>query len=81
MPIDYAAANALWRRHRTALTRALNKAKRENTVPAWEAVIDTVIAQQVEWDNHGWPWPDDWSRWNRAIHDAQFARRRLVDYA
>jgi hypothetical protein len=75
--MDYRAANALWKRHRTALTRAENKARRDNTVAAWDACLALPDAQQAEWDAKGWPWPDDWARWERLRNDARFAIWRL----
>lgn len=74
---DYAAANRLWRRHRTAMTRAENQARKANTVEAWRAVLALVTDQTAEWDALGWPWPDDWSRWQRLSHDAANALQRL----
>lgn len=76
--IDYAAANALWRRHRTALTRAERKARNQDTSVAWNALYALVRTQQAEWDDKGWPWPDDWARWERNTYDAEFALRRLA---
>jgi hypothetical protein len=50
---------------KAALTRAIKKGK--------EAVLTEVKRAVAEWEsgeapyNHGWP--DDWSRWQRAVDD------------
>lgn len=62
---------------KSRLTRALNKAKRENTAKAWRAVIDEVNdTLGRRWADK--VWPDDWHRWNIAREDAVYAERRLI---
>ncbi len=63
VPIDYAAANKAHRRHKAALTRALNSGSPEQ-------VQRTVIKTVREWNASNYPWPDDWSRWQVALNDA-----------
>jgi hypothetical protein len=63
VPIDYAAANAAHRRHKTALTRAINSGDPKQ-------VQRTVVKTVREWNANGWPWADDWSRWQRALDDS-----------
>lgn len=62
-PIDYAAANRAFRRHKAALTRAKNSGDPRK-------VIDTVVATVREWNAADYPWPDSWSTWNVALQDA-----------
>lgn len=62
-PIDYAAANKSFKRQKAALTRAVNTGDRDTIV---KAVAKTVN----EWETEGFPWPDDWSRWQGALDDA-----------
>lgn len=52
---------AEYRRQKSALTRAVNSGDRD-------AIIRTVKRTVAEWD--GKAWPDDWSRWDRALLDA-----------
>lgn len=55
--------NATYRKQKSALTRAINSGdpfKVENTVRAAVAA----------WNEDG-PWPDDWSRWQRALSDSR----------
>jgi len=53
--------NADFRRQKAALTRAINSGDPLK-------VLDTVEKTLKEW--HGKAWPDDWSRWLRALEDA-----------
>lgn len=68
MPIDYAAVNAMMRRHKSALTRAKKKGP--------EAVLAAVDAFFADFDNKGVPLPDNWHTWNIAKYDAENELRR-----
>lgn len=63
VPIDYTAANKLWRKQKTALTRAINRKDKAAIVLACKKAKD-------EWNQAGMAWPDEWSRWQRALDDA-----------
>jgi len=63
VPIDRERANALIRRQRTALTRAVNSKDPAKVVLAARQAVS-------EWNQPGMYWPDDWSRWQRALDDA-----------
>jgi hypothetical protein len=52
----------LRRRQLTALTRAMRSGARWKVL---KACIDAVN----EWERHALPWPEDWSRWQRALDD------------
>ena len=60
-------------KQKAALTRAVNSGDREKVVLACAKVVK-------EWDEIGC-WPDDWSRWQRALDDALpvFEGPRLED--
>lgn len=57
---------------KAALTRALNQP--ENVREA--AVVKQARLVVREW---GGAWPDDWSRWQRALDDVAFGKYRLED--
>lgn len=63
MPIDYTAANKLFRKQKSALTRAVNKKDKEAIVKACREAV-------AEWDKPNMAWPDSWSNWQRALDDA-----------
>ena len=68
MAIDYARMQANRRHQKANLTRALNctdSARRKL------AVIRTCTDTVREWQDAGGVWPDDWSRWQRALDDVQ----------
>lgn len=76
VPIDYAASNKVFRRQKAALTRAINSGDTNKVVLACKKAV-------TEWGQapfHG-AWPDDWSRWQRALDDAcgGFGGPRLED--
>lgn len=58
---------ALYRRQKGALTRAKKQGP--------QAVIAAVEKAFKEWDESFPAWPDDWSRWQRAKDDAEYAIR------
>ncbi len=60
--VDYEQLNKMVRRQRAALTRAINTGDRDK-------VILTAAKAVREWNQPGAMWPDDWSRWQRAIDD------------
>ena len=61
--VDYNALNKMVRRQRSALTRAINSNDIDKLVRTIKSAVD-------EWDTPGSMWPDDWSRWQRALDDA-----------
>ncbi|QDF18693.1 hypothetical protein SEA_PUPPER_207 [Gordonia phage Pupper] len=67
--------NKLFRNQKAGLTRVLNRLKREDDdkiVSNYEAVVTQVRKTVGEWEtNFNGVWPDDWSRWNRALDDAR----------
>lgn len=63
VPVDYDALDRMVRRQRAALSRAIK------TRDAGQVVIATRDAVR-EWNKPGSMWPDDWSRWQRAVDDA-----------
>lgn len=67
MPIDYARAQANGLKLKAALTRAEKK--------GYAAVLTACKAAVVEWEAWG-AWPDNWSRWQRALDDAAFTHSR-----
>ena len=60
--VDYEALNRMVRRQRAALTRAVNSGEPERVVLACRDAV-------AEWNRPGSMWPDDWSRWQRALDD------------
>jgi hypothetical protein len=60
--VDYKALNQMVRRQRAALTRASNSGDPEKVVLACRNAVR-------EWNQPGSLWPDDWSRWQRALDD------------
>jgi len=76
VPVDYAALNALVRRQRAALTRAVRSGDPDKVVLACRDAV-------ASWDAPGAMWPDDWSRWQRALDDVfpVFAAPQLGDLA
>lgn len=66
MPIDYARMQAVYPKQKAALTRAQKK--------NYAAVLAVVTATVKEWDAIG-AWPDEWSRWQRALDDAAYKER------
>jgi hypothetical protein len=53
---------------KSRLTRAVNSGDPQK-------VIGEVNETFAEWDAGGFAWPDDWSRWERARYDAEYAHR------
>lgn len=64
MAIDYAAAQRKFTQQKAALTRAVNSKDPEKVKAAVRKARD-------EWDRAPFngAWPDDWSRWQRALDD------------
>lgn len=56
-------SNEQYKQQKSRLTRA------QNTGNA-TAILDAVEKTLNEWE--GKAWPDDWHRWQRALHDAYF---------
>jgi hypothetical protein len=69
-PIDYAAANAAFKRQRTALRRAVASG---DSGRIQREVVKTVR----EWNAAEWPWPDHWRDWQAALDDALPFNRRV----
>ena len=67
MTIDYKAAQALYLKHKRALTRA------KKIGP--EAVIAAVEKFSADFDAAGFPLPDSWADWDRARYDAELEMR------
>lgn len=61
VPIDYARMNREGRKLKGALTRAVNSGDRDKVILACANAVRV-------WDEVG-AWPDDWSRWQRALDD------------
>lgn len=57
-----------YRADKTRLTRAIRSGDPSK-------VIATVEETFASWDYNDFAWPDDWSRWERAMRDAEFALR------
>jgi hypothetical protein len=62
-----------WAQQKAGLTRAINS-----------KVYDKVVAECkrtiAEWEGLTYGWPDDWSRWQRALDDAWWeARSQYLD--
>jgi thioesterase domain-containing protein len=62
VPIDYDRMNKLIKKQRAALTRAVKSGDKDKVVLACRDAVH-------EWDKPGAAWPDDWSRWQRALDD------------
>jgi hypothetical protein len=62
MPIDYERMARVRRSQKSALTRAINS---KDARRVYIACRDAVHV----WEEIG-AWPDDWSRWQRALDDA-----------
>lgn len=64
VPIDYNESNKMFRAQKAALTRAINSGDPDKVVGACKKAKD-------EWSRHPFngAWPDDWSRWQRALDD------------
>ena len=58
-PIDYARMSAIYPKQKAALTRAVRTGDPEKVA----AVCKKAVA---EWNEIG-AWPDEWSRWQRAL--------------
>jgi hypothetical protein len=71
MAINYERAAKLYPKQKAALTRAVNSG---------DAIkIKAAVTQAVrEWNECG-AWPDAWSRWQRALDDAQRYHQALED--
>ena len=61
MAIDYERMKRSYPKQNAALTRALNSKSADKVKAACTAAVR-------EWDEIG-AWPDDWSRWQRALDD------------
>ena len=66
-----AEVQAMFRRQKTALTRAVKSGDHDR-------IIRTVNEHTEAWEASGWPFPDDWARWEGAKRDAEYAKRRAA---
>jgi Family of unknown function (DUF6349) len=64
VPIDYSAAQKEHKRHMRALTVAINSKDPDRVVLACAAAV-------ADWDKPSRAWPDNWSRWQRALDDSR----------
>ena len=73
--IDYDRMSKQFPKQKAALTRAVKSGSQQK-------VIDTCRQTVQEWNEIG-SWPDDWSRWQRALDDTLglFSGVRLEDLA
>lgn len=62
--IDYAASNKKFRQQKAALTRAVNSGDPDKVIEACQK----AVREWAQAPFHG-AWPDDWSRWQRALSD------------
>lgn len=62
MTINYTEMNRLYPLQKAALTRALKSGSRDKVVAACRKAVR-------QWNANGGGWPDDWSRWQRALDD------------
>lgn len=69
MAIDYARMQTVWPKQKRALTRA---SKLSDPTERAGTILDVCRAAVAEWESIG-AWPDDWSRFQRALDDAFFA--------
>lgn len=69
MPINYELMKQIHPKQKAALTRAIKK--------GYPEVLSACKTAVGEWETVG-AWPDDWSRWQRALGDAAFAHARLT---
>jgi hypothetical protein len=71
MPINYERAAKLYPQQKAALTRA---------VKSGDAIkIKAACTKAVRQWNECGAWPDHWSRWQRALDDAQRYHQPLED--
>lgn len=64
--IDYAESGKLFRKQKAALTRAVNSGDPEKVILACRKAVQEWNADSP----FAGAWPDDWSRWQRALDDA-----------
>lgn len=62
-------SNKKYAQQKAALTRAINSGDKDKVIAACKKAVE-------EW---GDVWPDDWSRWQRALDDIQ-TTYRLEDF-
>ena len=65
MAPDWRAAQPIYVKQKAALTRAINSRQPSKVVQACKKAVE-------EWGKAPFngAWPDDWSRWQRALDDA-----------
>ncbi len=72
MPIDYVKAQKLFVQHKGFLTRAQKK--------GYGAVLAACTKFVRDYEAIDAPWPDDWSRWQRALEDAAIKHHRETGF-
>lgn len=70
-------SNREYRRLKSRLTRAQNRARTLGTPEAYAAVIEECGYAYAIFDQY--VWPDDWARWQSASRDAALAYIRVAD--
>ena len=70
--IDYERMKKVYPKQKGTLTRAT---KITDPIKRYRAVLALCEKAVQEWDVIG-AWPDEWSRWQRALDDATFAAQR-----
>jgi hypothetical protein len=74
-PPDYDGVSKVYRKQKAALTRAINSDDSDKIVVA----VTKAVREWGEAPFNG-AWPDDWSRWQRALDDAlPFGRAPRLD--
>lgn len=73
MPINYELAKKQGPKLKAALTRAENTFG--NSLERYTAVLKACRKAVKVWEQWG-AWPDEWSRWQRALDDAFYAAYR-----
>jgi hypothetical protein len=63
MSIDYARMSRERPQQKAALTRAIKSGNRAKIISACSKAVR-------QWNDAGGAWPDDWSRWQRALDDS-----------
>jgi hypothetical protein len=66
-----------FRMFKSALTRAVNLARKEPSVPHYQRIVDLAASFDVYYSAPGRVFPDDWARWRRAGDDATYALARI----
>ena len=71
--MDYSQAQKLVVRYRSRLTRLKN-------LKNHQGIIDLWAEMETEFQNKGFPLPDQWRNWERAADDARHTLARGKDW-